>query len=138
MSTTARTRRTPAAKNAQPVAAPAPAKAKPAAKPAPKAEKAAAQPVAKAAPAPKKPAPAAKPPKKPKPVLVRDGFTMPEADFALIAQLKKRAAAAGRECKKSELLRAGLRALAAMDLAALVTALGGLEPVKIGRPRKGH
>ena len=80
----------------------------------------------------------AKPPEKAKPVLIRDGFTMPEADFALIAALKKRAATSGRESKKSELLRAGLRALAALDAKALVAALGALEPVKIGRPRKGH
>jgi len=83
-------------------------------------------------------APVAKPPKKPKPVLVRDGFTMPEADFALIAALKKRAAAAGREAKKSEVLRAGLQALATLEVAALVASLNALQPVKVGRPRKGH
>lgn len=80
----------------------------------------------------------AKAPRKPKPVLVRDGFTMPEADFALIAQLKARSMAGGREAKKSELLRAGLQALAALEGAALVAALNRLEPVKVGRPKKGH
>ena len=94
----------------------------------------AAAPVAKAAAKPVE----VKAPKKQKPVLVRDGFTMPEADFALIAALKRRAAAAGREAKKSELLRAGLRALAALEAAALVVSLNALEPVKVGRPRKGH
>lgn len=69
---------------------------------------------------------------------VRDSFTMPEADFALIATLKARALAGRRETKKSELLRAGLHALAALDRAALVAALGALEPVKIGRPKKAH
>jgi hypothetical protein len=86
----------------------------------------------------KKPAKAAKvgkPPKlRGKPV--RDSFTMPEADFALIGTLKARALAARRETKKSELLRAGLHALAAMESAALLAALGQLEPVKIGRPKK--
>ena len=82
--------------------------------------------------------PETKPPKKPKPVLVRDGFTMPEGDFALIAALKRRAAAAGREAKKSELLRAGLQVLAALEVGALVASLNTLEPVKVGRPRKGH
>lgn len=67
---------------------------------------------------------------------VRDSFTMPEADFALIAALKARALAGRREAKKSELLRAGLHALAALDGAALVAALAQLEPVKIGRPKK--
>jgi type IV secretory pathway TrbL component len=82
--------------------------------------------------------PAAKPAKKPKEVLVRDSFTMPDADFALIAALKKTAMGAGREAKKSELLRAGLQALAALKPAALVAALNQLAPVKQGRPRKGH
>lgn len=121
-------------------------KATPKAKVAPKAEAitkaAAARPVQAAQPVkkaekPSKSAKAGKPPKlRSKPV--RDSFTMPEADFALIATLKARALAARRETKKSELLRAGLHALAAMEQAALVAALGQLEPVKIGRPKKGH
>jgi hypothetical protein len=69
---------------------------------------------------------------------VRDSFTMPEADFALIATLKARALAGQRETKKSELLRAGLHALAGLETAALVASLARLEPVKIGRPKKGH
>ena len=69
---------------------------------------------------------------------VRDGFTMPQADFALIGALKARALAAGRETRKSELLRAGLQALSALDSAALLAALGRLETVKVGRPKKGH
>lgn len=69
---------------------------------------------------------------------VRDSFTMPEADFALIATLKARALAAKRETKKSELLRAGLHALALLDTTSLVAALGRLQPVKIGRPKSGH
>ncbi len=68
---------------------------------------------------------------------VRDSFTMPEADFALIATLKARLLSAKRETKKSELLRAGLHALNALDTPALVAALGHLEPVKIGRPKQG-
>lgn len=78
-----------------------------------------------------KPPKAAKLRKKP----VRDSFTMPEADFALIATLKARALAARRETKKSELLRAGLHVLAALDADALMTALAALDPVKIGRPK---
>ena len=92
-------------------------------------------------PATLKPAKAAKSPKKaPKvrPRMVRDSFTMPEADFALVAELKARALAARRETKKSEVLRAGLQALAALDKDSLLRALSQLEPVKIGRPKKGH
>lgn len=70
--------------------------------------------------------------------LVRDGFTMPEPDFALIGELKARAMALGRETKKSELLRAGLHALARLQPAALARALSQLEPVPQGRPKKNR
>jgi hypothetical protein len=88
------------------------------------------------------PAPAAqetqkKPPKQ-RVRLVRDSFTMPEPDFALIAALKARTMAAQRETKKSELLRAGLQVLMALDDATLMNALGRLQPLKLGRPKKGH
>ena len=73
-------------------------------------------------------------PKRKKPKLVRDGFTMPEADYALLGTLKKRALRAGHEVKKSELLRAGLRALAAMPDAHYISALEGIERIKPGRP----
>lgn len=79
---------------------------------------------------------ARKPPPPERAKLVRDGFTMPEADYALIAELKHRLHDAKREAKKSELLRAGLRALAELDAQALAAALDRLEPVKTGRPRK--
>ena len=69
---------------------------------------------------------------------VRDSFTMPEGDFALIATLKARLLAAKRETKKSELLRAGLHALAALDSATLLAALNDLAPVKVGRPKSDH
>ena len=68
--------------------------------------------------------------------LVRDGFTMPADDYALIAELKHRLHGAHREAKKSELLRAGLQALAKLDAPALAMALDALAPVKTGRPRK--
>jgi len=67
---------------------------------------------------------------------VRDGYTMPEADYALFKELKNRLHGVKREAKKSELLRAGLRALALLDAKALAAALDALEPVKTGRPRK--
>ena len=94
------------------------------------------KPVAQTANAAKPSAPKKAPKLRLKPV--RDSFTMPEADFALIATLKARALAAKRETKKSELLRAGLHALILLDAPALVAALGRLAPVKIGRPKAGH
>jgi hypothetical protein len=63
---------------------------------------------------------------------------MPEADFKLIAALKSKALDSRRAAKKSELLRAGLQLLSALEAKALVAALDKLEPVKIGRPKKGN
>ncbi len=122
------TRTRPAAK--APVAVkPAPVKAAPA-KPAP----------VEKAPAAKAPAqPAAEPVRaaklKAKPV--RDSFTMPQADFDLIAVLKQRALGFQRPVKKSELLRAGLHVLSVLDDAHLQAALDTLTPLKPGRPKKG-
>lgn len=137
----ARTRRTPAAKSARAVKPATATMAAPAEEAKPEAAPTAKPKAAKTAKSLKSPKPAPKPPKKaPKvrPRLVRDSFTMPEADFAHIATLKARALHGQRETKKSELLRAGLRALAAMDQGALLAALGELEPVKTGRPKKAH
>lgn len=75
-----------------------------------------------------------KEPKKHK--LVRDSFTMPRADFELIQALKERALGFKHPAKKSELLRAGLQALAALDDAALQARLERLVPLKPGRPKK--
>jgi len=68
--------------------------------------------------------------------LVRDSFTMPADDFALVGVLKQRALQAQRPAKKSELLRAGLHALSALSPQALAKALDALSPVKAGRPKK--
>lgn len=72
----------------------------------------------------------------PSPKLVRDSFTMPADDFALVAVLKQRALQMQRPAKKSELLRAGLQALSALSPQALAKALDALAPVKAGRPKK--
>ena len=68
--------------------------------------------------------------------VIRDSFTMPEGDYAKIAQLKKTCLAGGVSVKKSELLRAGLQALAALAPANLLAIIGSLENVKTGRPVK--
>lgn len=126
----------PAPKSA-PKAAP-----KPAAKPrtAAPARQPAAKPLAKpvkaAAPL-ARPAAPAKSARPPKAKLVRDSFTMPQSEFALIAALKDRALGFKRPTKKSELLRAGLQALAGLNDGALQTALNALAPLKPGRPKKG-
>lgn len=121
----------PAAKKTA-AAAPQAAKPKKAAKPAP-----ASKPVAAPAAKPAAPAPAAPKETKVKAKLVRDSFTMPQADFALIGTLKERAIGFKRPAKKSELLRAGLQALAGLNDTALKAALDALAPLKTGRPKKG-
>ncbi|MDO9236378.1 MAG: hypothetical protein Q7U28_10160 [Aquabacterium sp.] len=68
--------------------------------------------------------------------LVRDSFTMPARDFALIAQLKERALGFKRPTKKSELLRAGLQILSSLSEVQLSAALSALEPIPAGRPKK--
>lgn len=71
-----------------------------------------------------------------KPKLVRDSFTFPESDYALIAELKQRALAAGCEAKKSEVLRAALVVLSGLSEQNLVSAINGIDKLKPGRPAK--
>lgn len=84
---------------------------------------------------PEKPTKVKKPASK-KQKLIRDSFTFPESDFALIAEIKRRALDSGREVKKSEVLRAGLMALAAMSSQNLHEILDSVERIKTGRPAK--
>ncbi len=66
-------------------------------------------------------------------MVVRDTFSMPPSDHGLIEQLRVRAAREGRNTNKSEVVRAGLRALTSLPSAQLVELLEGLERVKPGR-----
>lgn len=91
-----------------------------------------AKPAVKAVTKPK----AAKPVKDKKPRLVRDSFTIPKAEYSVLAELKQRAGKLGSQVKKSELLRAGIKALAAMADSAFVAALKAVPAVKTGRPAK--
>lgn len=70
-----------------------------------------------------------------KPKLVRDSFTIPKDEYAVIEALKARAAALAQPVKKSELLRAGLKVLAVMSDAALRRALQAVPSIKTGRPK---
>jgi len=85
------------------------------------------------APQPKK---AEKPAKAKKIKLVRDSYAMPDTEYARIGELKKRMAALGSEVKKSELLRGGIAALAALNDAELKAVMGRVERIKTGRPAK--
>ncbi|MFS2079458.1 hypothetical protein ACCD04_26045 [Telluria sp. Tellsp131] len=129
----AATKAAPAKKAAmkKPAAAPArPVRAKAAPKPAKVAREAAravAAPVkstrAKAAPAPAT-----------RPHLVRDSFTMPEQEYAVLATVKQACLKAGFEVKKSELLRIGVALLGQLDTASLRAVLDSLPQLKTGRP----
>lgn len=83
---------------------------------------------------------AAKKPKKEHPKkehkVVRDSFTMPQSEYQKIAAIKEICLKAGLPVKKSEVLRAGLKALVEMNAAQLKRALAGLEKIKTGRPKK--
>ena len=134
----------PAKKPAEPLAKSAPKKvvkasAKPAVKPV---AKPTTKPVTKTVPvaAAVKAQPAApkqrKPGKVAKAKLVRDSFTMPQADFDLLDVLKQRALNFRHSAKKGELLRAGLQALANLSDVQLQAALARVTPLKPGRPKK--
>ena len=99
-----------------------------------------AKPVAtKAAPSTKKaaaPATAeAKPAKGHKPKLVRDSFTIPKDEYQVMESLKQRALGLGQHARKSELLRAGIRALNEMNDRAFLKAIGAVPTLKTGRPK---
>ena len=71
-----------------------------------------------------------------KPKLVRDSFTIPKDEYGALDALKLRAAKLGRPAKKSEVLRAGVMALAGMGDAAFLASLTSVPAVKTGRPAK--
>ena len=71
-----------------------------------------------------------------KPKLVRDSFTMPEAEYQVLGDVKKACLRAGVGVKKSELLRVGVALIRKLDLAKLKEVLAGLPPLKAGRPKR--
>ena len=75
-------------------------------------------------------------PKKAKPV--RDSFTMPKAEYAVLSDLKLRAIKLAHPAKKSELIRAGVSVLAALSDADFLAAIRGLPAIKTGRPSKSE
>jgi hypothetical protein len=77
-----------------------------------------------------------KPAKPKKPKLVRDSFTIPKAEYGVLDELKLRAVKLTQPAKKSELLRAGIKALAGMSDEAFLEALKAVPAIKTGRPQK--
>jgi len=68
--------------------------------------------------------------------VLRDSFTMPKTEYAVLQALKQRALDSGRAARKSEVLRAGVLALAEMGDAAFLSALAAVPAIKTGRPAK--
>jgi len=66
--------------------------------------------------------------------VVRDGFSMPVGDHALIAAIQRTAMQAGFHMTKSEIFRAALRVLSTLSAEELKSVYASLERVKPGRP----
>ncbi len=68
--------------------------------------------------------------------LVRDSFTIPKTEYTVLEDLKQRAGKLASSVKKSELIRAGIKALAAMPDSSFLAALKAVPAIKTGRPTK--
>ena len=123
----------PAAKPAASKTAPTKAAVKPASK---SPAKPAGAPAKKAATAGPKAPVAAKPAKEKKIKMVRDSLTMPKLEYVVLEALKLRAAKMSTPVKKTELIRAGIKALAAMADTAFLDAVRAVPSLKTGRPSK--
>jgi hypothetical protein len=66
--------------------------------------------------------------------VIRDSFTMPSTDYDLITKIKNRCLKKGIVANKSELVRAGLAALDAMQDTALIELIRKVPKIKTGRP----
>lgn len=82
----------------------------------------------------KLPTPVDKAKKDRKAKLIRDSFKFPELEYRAFDALKSRCLAKGYVAKKSELVRAGLLALAAMTDEELLNSVSAVEKLKTGRP----
>jgi len=78
-----------------------------------------------------------KPAKVKKTKRVRATFTMPEPEYALIKNLKKRCLDEGVSVKKNEILRAAVAGLAKLSDASVLAAVRRLEVIQTGRKAKG-
>lgn len=96
-----------------------------------------------AADAPKKAAPASgkdkaqHPDEAKKLKLVRDSFTFPKLEYGIIGVLKTRASHLGRPTKKSEIVRAGIKALLGMTDADFMACVRSVTPAKSKTGDKG-
>ncbi len=109
-------------------------------KKAPATAKKAAKPVAKSATKKLVMAPAKavkKTDKSPKIKVVRDSFSMPQDEYEEIAKIKASFRKDGMPVKKSEVLRAALKALGGLNMMQKKRLLTGLQKIKANRSNKG-
>ncbi|HOE41846.1 MAG TPA: hypothetical protein PLB25_09495 [Rhodoferax sp.] len=66
--------------------------------------------------------------------MVRDSFTIPKVEYLMLDQLKQRSGILGNAVKKSELIRAGIKALEALSDANFLAAVKAVPTIKTGRP----
>jgi hypothetical protein len=66
--------------------------------------------------------------------VIRDSFSLPANDYALLSTLRERGLKAAVHVTKSELIRTGLRVLLEMKDSDFISAIQKLEKVKTGRP----
>ena len=71
----------------------------------------------------------------PIPKVIRDTFSLPPGDYALLDQLRGRALSLGLAINKSELVRAGLRLLCELNEADFRQIVQRVDKVKPGRPK---
>ena len=77
------------------------------------------------------------PPREKAPV-IRDTFSFPDFDYVLLSELQQRCLQGGHHASKSELVRAGLKALIQMKPEDLLKAAQAVEKLKPGRARGTH
>jgi hypothetical protein len=68
--------------------------------------------------------------------LVRDSFTIPKLEYLILDHLKQRIGTLGTVAKKSELIRAGIKALSEMPDASFLAAVKAVPMINTGRPLK--
>jgi len=88
---------------------------------------------------PSKPIKAGKAPKQDRPRKIKTvsgRFTMPEHEYAQLAEFKKRCLKAGVHVKKGELLRAGILNLSRLSDVELINAVAQVEQLKAVKPAK--
>ena len=79
-----------------------------------------------------------KPAKSKKIKMVRDSLSIPKLEYDVLDTLKLRAAKMGNPVKKTELIRAGIKAIAALSDSAFLTLVQSVPSLKTGRPSKAN